>query len=265
MKIKIYFGIVVFLSLVLAGIVYYQNTELETASPKDAIEKGIVQLRDSGKVTVEQESYLRVQLAIADYIANNAEPPDSLESLVPKYFDTVPLDPSTKQPVSYKRRGHEFDLNFGGADAHKQALAEGSSQGSQAQFINPNTVEIEDFVYDPSGKRDPFQPFDFSPKIVIDESLPPLERYEVSQLRTAAILTDASGERFAMVEDGSGRGHPVRIGTKIGNRNGAVVSIDEDQVNVLESVTDFTGETKQNLVSIKLVTSASQKANKKKR
>ncbi len=252
MKFKIYIGSIVFLLLVLLGITLYEDSETAVSTPKEVIEQGISQLRDSGSVTPEQESYLRVQLAIADYIANHAEPPDSLESLIPKYFDAVPLNALTKQPISYRRDGLEFELDFGirEEDEKKDSSGEEKKSSAHVDFVNPNTVEIEEFVYDPSGKRDPFQPFDFSPRVVIDESLPPLERYDVSQLRTAAILTDANGERFAMIEDGSGKGHPVRIGTRVGNRNGTVVSIDEKQVNVLESVTDFTGEVQQNLVSI---------------
>jgi Tfp pilus assembly protein PilP len=260
MSYKVYIGIIVFLLLVLLGIFFYEENEQIVMTPKEAIEQGISQLRDAGNVTPEQENILRVQLAIADYIANYGEPPDSLESLVPRYFDVVPQDRG--QPITYKRKGSEFELDY--VATEDDEISEGSQESKkssvQIDFVNPNTVEIEDFVYDPSGKRDPFQPFDFSPRVVIDESLPPLERYDVSQLRTAAILTDASGERFAMIEDVNGKGHSVRIGTRVGNKNGTVVSIDENQVNVLESITDFTGETRQNLVSIKLDVSGAKKS-----
>jgi Tfp pilus assembly protein PilP len=265
MNLKIYIGITILLLLVLAGVMMFEETDTTVLGPRESIEQGIIQLRDSGNVTPEDENYLRVQLALADYIANHAEPPDSLEQLVPRYFDKVPQNPVTKEPVSYRRNGTDFEIDFG--DSLDDEVSEDEpvrkKNSAEIDFINPNTVEIEEFVYDPAGKRNPFQPFDFSPNVVIDESLPPLERYDISQLRTAAILTDAGGERFAMIEDATGKGHTVRIGTRVGNRNGTVVSIDEDQVNVLESVTDFTGETKQNLVAIKLEISPSGKGKKK--
>lgn len=263
---KKYAGILLVLLLIFGGMVWYQSNEVSTVPPKEAIEDGIKQLRASGQIKADQEDLLRVQLAVADYIANHFDPPDSLESLIPRYFDTLPIDPNTNKPVHYLKKGSDFELGTSVPDSDKSTAGKEEKENSVAiDYINPNTVEIEEFVYDPSGKRDPFQPFDFSPKVVIDESLPPLQRYDVSQLRTAAILTDSSGERFAMIEDATGRGYPVREGHLVGNKNGKVVSIDENQVNVLESITDFTGETKQNLVTIKLDSGGSSKDKSKKR
>jgi Tfp pilus assembly protein PilP len=262
---KKYLGILLVLLLILGGILFYQSNEVSTVSPKEAIEQGIKQLRASGQIKSDQEDLLRVQLAVADYIANHFEPPDSLETLIPRYFDTLPLDPKTKKTIHYLKKGIDFELGTIDTDLIEPAKSEEEKgSGVAIEYINPNTVEIEEFVYDPSGKRDPFQPFDFSPKVEIDESLPPLQRYEVSQLRTAAILTDTNGERFAMIEDATGRGYPVRVGHLVGNKNGKVVSIDENQVNILESATDFTGETKQDLVTIKLDTAGSSKGKSRK-
>jgi Tfp pilus assembly protein PilP len=261
---KKYVGILLVLLLILGGILFYQSNEVSTVPPKEAIEQGIKQLRASGQIKADQENLLRVQLAVADYIANHFEPPDSLESLIPRYFDTLPVDPKTNKPVHYLKKGSDFELGTIDPDSSPSKSDEEKVSGVAIEYVNPNTVEIEDFVYDPSGKRDPFQPFDFSPKFEIDESLPPLQRYDVSQLRTAAILTDSSGERFAMIEDATGRGYPVRVGHLVGNKNGKVVSIDENQVNVLESITDFTGETKQDLVTIKLDSGGASKGKSKK-
>lgn len=264
MKYKYYIVAIIILLLVFSAIIFLDENDDQSLSPRDALEQGLSQLRTSGAVSAEQEPYLRVQLAIADYLSQYGEPPNSLEDLIPRYFDSVPLDHTTKEPISYSRKGMEFELNIIGLDddENEQSSKTAKRNSAEIEFINPNTVELEEFVYDPSGKRDPFQPFDFSPKTVIDESLPPLERYDISQLRASAILIDGEGERFAIVEDASGKGHTVKIGTRVGNRNGAVVSIDEKKVNVLESETDFTGETRQNLVSIELNVGGRKKTHK---
>ena len=57
-----------------------------------------------------------------------------------------------------------------------------------------------------------------------------------------------------MVEDATGRGYTVRIGTKIGNNGGKIVSIEEDRINVVETTVDFTGEVHKNPVVMNLQT-----------
>ena len=76
---------------------------------------------------------------------------------------------------------------------------------------------------------------------------PPLERYSVGQLKITAILADltGSGGRTAIVEDATGKGYTVKKGTKIGNKNGVVVAIDEDKIHIVESIVDFTGKAKK--------------------
>lgn len=231
------------------------------------MEQGIKQLKSSGEIQPEQENLLRVRLAIADYLATKQKPPESLEVLVPRYFDSVPQDTFSGKPFLYTTNGVDFTLDIPGAVSEVKGKGSGKGEPSSAaiDFVNPNTVEIEEFTYDPSGKRNPFQPFDLSPKIEIDESLPPLQRYDLGQLRVSAVLSDSKGEMFAMVEDATGRGYPVRVGDIVGNKGGKVVNIDPKEVHVLETVTDFTGETKQTMVPIKLVGGGSKKPVKKSR
>lgn len=253
----------IILSMVLVGLLaglFLMNKEAPVTTPKAAIEKGLNDLKSSGQIEPGQESILKVQLAIADYISKNYEPPASLESLIPKYFDSVPIDPITKKPIGYQKKGDEFELIFESVKLDSsQQTGKKSSDGVSIEFNNPNSVVIEDFVYDPKGKRDPFQPFEVNPTVEIDDSLPPLQRYQLGQLRAAAILTDSDGQRFAMVEDATGRGYTVKVGDIVGNKNGKVVSIDESQVNVLESSTNFAGEVTQELIPIKLVTGGSSR------
>jgi 3-hydroxymyristoyl/3-hydroxydecanoyl-(acyl carrier protein) dehydratase len=62
----------IILSIVLAGlsaVLYYLNKKPSVTSPKVAIERGLSDLKSSGQIEPGQENILKVQLAIADYIA----------------------------------------------------------------------------------------------------------------------------------------------------------------------------------------------------
>lgn len=245
-----------FIGLVMIGLgtyVAYHELSGEALDARGTLEAGVTQVKSSTPLSPEQEQLLRVQLALADYSAANGTPPPSLGALVPTYFDAIPVDPSTGKPFEYSLNGEQYQLGAQtkvvaapGKGKSKVAAKAGKAEAPSdaVAFVNPNTIEMDFFTYDPEGKRDPFEPFNFAPKARVDQSLPPLQRYSVGQLRVTAILNDKarSGERFAIVEDATGRGYPVRKGTLIGNRNGVVVSIEEKTINVVESVVDFTGK-----------------------
>ena len=248
---KIIVGLVM---VAMMGYVVYNQFSEAPLDARGVIASGVDQVKATANLSTEQEQLLRVQLAIADYMATNkGNPPDDLEALVPKYFDSIPADPATSEPYKYAKNGRQYQL---GAQISDEPLMMASAnvpaatgpkgkKGKQEDtiFVNPNTLELDTFTYDPTNKRDPFEPFDFSPASY-DSSVPPLERYSVGQLRVTAILADPSkgaGEWAAIVEDATGRGYTVRKGTKIGNNHGVVVSIEKEKINIVETAVDFTG------------------------
>ena len=107
--------------------------------------------------------------------------------------------------------------------------------------------------YSSVGKRDPFRPLSLKPKASqrARENLSPLERYELGQLKLVAIVWDIK-EPKAMVEDGTGLGYVVKIGTLIGPNEGKVKAIKPTEVVIEEQVTDFYGARKSQEVSMKL-------------
>ena len=107
--------------------------------------------------------------------------------------------------------------------------------------------------YSSVGKRDPFRPLSLKPKASqrARENLSPLERYELGQLKLVAIVWDIK-EPKAMVEDGTGLGYVVKIGTLIGPNEGKVKAIKPTEVVIEEHVTDFYGARKSQEVSMKL-------------
>lgn len=120
------------------------------------------------------------------------------------------------------------------------------------EAISPDDViKAEEFRYVSAEKRDPFRPFIVLARAPGEPPLPPLQRYEIAQLRLVGIVLGGDRSR-AMVEDASGKGYVVSRGTRIGRRNGVVVRIEKDRLIVEEQYKDSAGNLKSKEVSMKL-------------
>lgn len=253
---------------VLAVIGYYQFGP-KPLNIRDSIEEGVEIAKNTTSLSPESESLLRVQLAILNFASRTGHPPDTLAELVPTYFDTVPKNPRTQRPFEYEvtadgafQLGEQTKLAKLAPASQDQASGEQlaleateSVLGDDEDFINPNSMTEEDFVYDPTGKRDPFMPFDLSPKMVNEDAETPLEMYSLGQLRLTAILNDPTGlgdQKMGIVEDAGGKGYTVRVGTKIGNAGGVIIGIEQDHIKVLETSVDFTGAEKQRVIELSI-------------
>lgn len=108
-------------------------------------------------------------------------------------------------------------------------------------------------LYNPEGRRDPFRPFIAATPVEKERKRPltPLERYSLSQLRLVAIVWSEDGA-VAMVEDPEGKGYSIRVGTRIGDRNGRVKKILKDRVIVVERFLDAFGKEKKEEVTLEL-------------
>ncbi len=243
----------------LGGVLAY--LQLQASSPvksaKEELRDNVANLVKLGEVEPKQGELVKLQLAISDYIVKKNEPPTTLEQLVPDYFDSIPINPETKKPFEYVKNGKKFEiLNLKKDKPEDNINLENKPNTNQDPNQITDTTQVtveEDFIYDPEGKRDPFKSYEAQPKEVIDESLPPLQRYDLSQLKVTAVLVDSQAGMAAIVEDATGRGYTVKTGAKIGNKNGSIVSIDEKQINVVEEITDFTGQKKQTVSTLKLI------------
>ena len=94
-------------------------------------------------------------------------------------------------------------------------------------------------LYDPAGKRDPFVSFIREEPLRAKDlaALPPLQRYELGELKVVGILWTKAGAK-ALVEDAEGKGYSVVTGSRIGRSGGVVTRITEKEVIVRE---EFTG------------------------
>jgi type IV pilus assembly protein PilP len=111
------------------------------------------------------------------------------------------------------------------------------------------------YVYDPTDKRDPFQPFIAiqTPLRPTDEEIPltPLQKYDLSQLKLVAILV-GTGEDRAMVEDSEGKGYILKKGVYVGRNFGKVKAVLKDRVIIEERYKDYTGKVKEKEIVLRL-------------
>jgi Tfp pilus assembly protein PilP len=236
----------------LGGLILYQSSQTPPNTPRSSLDEQVKQAKKDRAISPAQEAFLKVQLAVVSYQVANRYPPNRLEDLVPTYFDSVPKNPETGQPFSYERQGSKYKL--GGLSApvkQEETLCKPGEEGC-SDFINPNDLPLEVARYDPTGKRDPFKPFDFSARPVNPGAATPLEQYDLSQLRLTAVITDPSRGSTALIQDQAGKGFNVRIGTRLGLKSGVIVSIESDKLKILETETDLTGKETQRIVEMKI-------------
>ncbi len=247
-------GLIAFLLLALG----YQRfkTSVEE-SPRQVVDAGIKSAKEGRSLSQDEEQYLRVQLALVDFQSKAGKSPMTLSELIPTYFDSVPLDPKTNQPYSYRREGSNFVLEAPGQTAVAKADEAGKMGGAEIKGVKPGDLSVtpaineeDDFIYDATDKRDPFRPFDLSPKYAAN--VLPLERYNLAQLRLTATAKDGTGNPTALLEDEAGKGFTVKVGGKVGNNNGVVIDIQPNMMKVLERKVDFAGVESENVVEIKI-------------
>lgn len=104
-------------------------------------------------------------------------------------------------------------------------------------------------AYDPAGRRDPFRPFtlDIRRPEVEQQAQTPLQQYEIGQLTVVGTVWELKPPR-AMIEDSSGMGFIIGIGTPIGRNGGVVSAIEPQRVIIEERVLDFYGNEQINRV-----------------
>jgi len=100
-------------------------------------------------------------------------------------------------------------------------------------------------LYDSGGKRDPFVSFikvEERRKAGVDTALlPPLQRYDLGELKFVGVIWTAKGAR-GLVEDAEGKGYSVTVGMRIGRSGGVVSRITGKEIFVKEELVGNRGE-----------------------
>jgi type IV pilus assembly protein PilP len=148
-------------------------------------------------------------------------------------------------------------------------IVKATCEGKGLTFLDkllegPKKTKPSSFIYDPTGKPDPFKPFILEvrrSKEEADKTLQPLQRYELSQLKLVAIIWNIDTPR-ALVEDSAGKGYIISKGSLIGNNHGKVTDILQNEIVVAEESVDIFGETKTRSIRIKLHTGEEERKGK---
>lgn len=124
------------------------------------------------------------------------------------------------------------------------------------QGESPEGKKERKYIYDPTGKTDPFKPFIVTQeeKAAKEREKPRtyLETLELSQLSLSVIVIGEKG-RWAMVKDAKDDGHVIKEGTPIGTNGGIVFKILPNEVVIREEFTNFRGEKDYRDVSKKTI------------
>ncbi len=114
--------------------------------------------------------------------------------------------------------------------------------------------------YDPKDRVDPFIPL-LTEKQEIAKGgesgedkpkrmLTPLEKMDLSQIKLVAVV-QMKGRALAMVEEASGKGYEVKLGTYMGKNGGQVSAINAENIVVKEYFKDFKGKRRERFQEIK--------------
>jgi len=124
---------------------------------------------------------------------------------------------------------------------------EGVSGASETKAEAPEGLRLA------PGRRDPFRPITLNVRTNTRrrENLSPLERFEIGQLKLVGVVWNVK-EPTALVEDSSGLGYMVKVGTPIGSNDGKVREVRRDSLIVEEFFVDLYGAKKRREVSMRL-------------
>jgi type IV pilus assembly protein PilP len=147
--------------------------------------------------------------------------------------------PTTLPQLSKSPVTPRSTVEVGADSAPSTAKAQEPSEILTDEYA-PSSLTTEGYVYDPTGRRDPFKPYT-PPDAIKKEtttdgtviSSDPLQIYDLAQYKIVGILWDTKTPR-AMVKDPTGRVFPLKKETRIGRNNGFVSMIREGAVLVVE-------------------------------
>lgn len=108
-------------------------------------------------------------------------------------------------------------------------------------------------LYNPIGKPDPFQPVStqLEAKGERKAKILPLEQFEINEFELVGIVS-GSGIKKAMVQDMTGKGFLVQVGSRIGKKGGEVIRIADKEVIIEEPFQDFLGRKGVRKISLKM-------------
>jgi len=139
----------------------------------------------------------------------------------------------------------------------KSTSSLGGTVGEDATSGDSNEQKKVAFYYNPVGKRDPFRSYisimkeKNTPKNRRQRQLEDTETYELDQYKLTGLVSGTTHPR-AMVEDPTGEGHILQIGSRIGKNGGRITRITNVAIIVIEEFRAPTGERVRVPITVKL-------------
>ena len=162
--------------------------------------------------------------------------------------------PSGSAPTGAPEKGTGGGKSTAGEDIAVVALVPEAGSPTISPGTLTGALMDKEYIYDPTGKRDPFRPFTLkviSKPETPPEELTPLQRYNLSQLKLTAIIYDPEKETgIAMVEAPDKKGYNIVVGSDIGG--GKVVRITDTEVQVEVNFEDFYGKAEKRIETLKI-------------
>jgi type IV pilus assembly protein PilP len=196
-------------------------------------------------------------LSVLLWLASGSEFINAQEKIqTPSHNTKQALEKLTKTPATI---GKSLEALTGAANAKlKQVFGDKPEVKTKEDLDDTSALlkknqEPEPSKYVRKVSRDPFRPSSIQTRTSSRsrDNLSPLERFELGQLKVVGIVWDIKEPR-AMIEDATGLGYTILVGTPIGGSDGKVKAINRNEVVVEESFQDFSGKKKTREVLLKL-------------
>lgn len=153
-----------------------------------------------------------------------------------------------------------FLASFGCTDKATTGKKPAAQQPAAASPATPaaaqgDTIKVEKeiYVYDPSGRRDPFMSLAqvMKTKPVRKKGVSPVENFDIDEIKLIAIAWD-SQQYYAMITLPDSKSYTVRKDMSLGLYGGKVVEITRDSVLIREQMKDYKGQSKTKDTILKL-------------
>jgi type IV pilus assembly protein PilP len=106
---------------------------------------------------------------------------------------------------------------------------------------SPLAEALDGYSYDPKSRRDPFQSLTKAIKKEQMLDVPPLQRYQLSDVKILGIIWGGYGYH-ALIQTPDGKGYTVKEGMLMGTNNGVIKTITDKAVVITEPAVDFSGK-----------------------
>ncbi|MGD9329738.1 MAG: pilus assembly protein PilP [Desulfobacterales bacterium] len=169
---------------------------------------------------------------------------------------------SVKEPVVTKQIGKSAKSIPVSKEKDTASVKKPDSPVISEAVAETQSTKPKRMPYNPVGRIDPFAPLYKEDKekvpqqVVARPKVPerprtPLEKLDLGQLKLTAIVT-TQGFKKALVEEASGKGYVVSLGTKIGLERGSVVEIAQDRIIIEHKDEDEFGKENSKKRELKL-------------